>query len=326
MSPKTHHPLIIIGSGPAGCTAAIYAARANLNPILIAGNVAGGQLTTASLIENWPGSLSIRGPALMESMLEHVKQCNVRIVYDQLTATDLKKIPLELKGEKALYSCDALIIATGASARYLGLSSEQRFLGRGVSACATCDGYFYRGKKVAVVGGGNTAIDEALYLSDLAEQVTLIHRRDQFRAEPILLGHLNTKISTHKIKLKTNTIVSEVMGDDKNGVTALSLTNVNTKETEQLPVDGLFVAIGHTPNTQIFQHQLPMQHDYLLVKKHAEYQTATEIPGVFVAGDVGDPIYRQAITSAASGCMAAIDVKKYLDYEKNHQNMGRSNR
>lgn len=310
-----HHRLIILGSGPAGWTAAIYAARANLNPVLITGLTPGGQLSLTTDVDNWPGGKEgLQGPDLMASMKYHAERFNTIVINDEITSAELSERPFLLKGN-ATYSCDALIIATGATAKYLGLASEETFKGKGVSACATCDGFFYRNKKVVVVGGGNTAVEETLFLSNLAEQVTLIHRRDQLRAEKILIDHLMQKKSTTgKINLAWNHIVEEILGD-KSGVTGIRIINTLTNETSVLETDGVFIAIGHRPNTAIFQGQLDMHHNgYLKIQSGIETNaTSTNIPGVFAAGDVSDPSYRQAITAAGSGCMAALDADKYLD-------------
>ena len=313
MSESTHHKLIILGSGPAGYTAAVYAARANLNPVLITGMQQGGQLTTTTEVENWPGGSSdMTGPGLMEEMKAHVERFNTEIVIDHINEVELTKRPFTLKGDKN-YTCDALIIATGASARYLGLDSEEAFKGRGVSACATCDGFFYRNQKVAVVGGGNTAVEEALYLSNIAAEVHLIHRRTGFRSEKILLDRLDDKVKNGNIILHTDRVLDEVLGDEM-GVTALRLKGTLSDKTEELAVMGVFIAIGHSPNTGIFNDHLAMNHGYLKVQTGSEGNaTQTSIEGVFAAGDVSDHIYRQAITSAGTGCMAALDAERYLD-------------
>ena len=309
-----HHRLIILGSGPAGYTAAVYAARANLNPVLIAGLQPGGQLTTTTEVDNWPGDhTGVEGPELMERMRQHAERFNTRIIYDQIVATDLTQRPLLLKGDSASYTCDALIIATGASARYLGLPSEEAFKGKGVSACATCDGFFYRNKPVAVIGGGNTAVEEALYLANIASHVTVVHRRDQFRSEKILADKLQAKAAEGKVTIEWHHVLDEVLGD-KMGVTGMRIKDVRDGSTKEITLDGVFVAIGHSPNTAIFEGQLAMQDGYLKTKGGSEgFATQTSIPGVFAAGDVQDHIYRQAITSAGSGCMAALDAEKYLD-------------
>ncbi|VXB27908.1 thioredoxin-disulfide reductase [Pseudomonas sp. 8O] len=313
MSAVRHARVIILGSGPAGYSAAVYAARANLKPLLITGIQAGGQLTTTTEVDNWPGDPhGLTGPALMQRMQEHAERFETEIVFDHINAVDLAGKPFTLVGDSATYSCDALIIATGASARYLGLPSEEAFMGRGVSACATCDGFFYRGREVAVVGGGNTAVEEALYLANIASKVTLIHRRETFRAEKILQDKLRARIAEGKIELQLNAEVDEVLGD-ASGVTGVRLKQYGGAYRE-LKVDGLFVAIGHTPNTSLFEGQLALKDGYLVVNGgHEGNATATTIEGVFAAGDVADSVYRQAITSAGAGCMAALDVERYLD-------------
>ncbi len=309
-----HSKVIILGSGPAGYTAAVYAARANLDPLLITGIQQGGQLMTASEVENWPGEVAgIQGPELMMKLQEHAEKFNARIEFDHIHTTDLKAKPIRLIGDVGEYTCDALIIATGASAQYLGLESEEKFMGRGVSGCATCDGFFYRGNPVAVVGGGNTAVDEALYLSNIASKVTLIHRRDTFRAEPILVKRLMEKVEEGRIELCLNSQVNEVLGDD-GGVTGVSLKNTQDGSLKELAVHGLFIAIGHKPNTDIFAGQIDMENGYIKTAKgQGAMATATSVPGVFAAGDVQDYTYRQAITSAGTGCMAALDVQHYLE-------------
>jgi len=313
MSEVRHARVIILGSGPAGYSAAVYAARANLRPLLITGLQAGGQLTTTTEVDNWPGDPhGLTGPALMQRMQEHAERFETEIVFDHIHAVDLAGKPFVLKGDSGTYTADALIIATGASARYLGLPSEEAFMGKGVSACATCDGFFYRNREVAVVGGGNTAVEEALYLANIASKVTLVHRRETFRAEKILQDKLRARIAEGKIALKLNARVEEVLGDDM-GVTGVRLRN-NDGSAEELKVDGLFVAIGHTPNTSLFENQLQLKDGYLVVNGGRDGNaTATSIPGVFAAGDVADHVYRQAITSAGAGCMAALDVERYLD-------------
>jgi thioredoxin reductase (NADPH) len=314
MSNPQHSRLMILGSGPAGYTAAVYAARANLNPVLITGMQQGGQLTTTTEVENWPGDPhGLTGPALMERMREHAETFHTQIVFDHIHTVDLKQRPFTLTGDNGVYTCDALIIATGASAKYLGLESEQKFSGRGVSACATCDGFFYRNQKVAVVGGGNTAVEEALYLSNIAAEVHLIHRRDSFKAEKILVDRLNAKVASGNIVLHTHRQLAEVLGDDM-GVTGVRLTSTKGDSDEELALQGVFIAIGHQPNTDIFAGQLEMKGGYLVVKSGIEGNaTQTSIEGVFAAGDVSDHIYRQAITSAGTGCMAALDAERYLD-------------
>ena len=314
MSDIKHARLLILGSGPAGYTAAVYAARANLDPVLVTGLQQGGQLTTTTEIENWPGDAEgLTGPALMERMKAHAEHFNTSILFDHINKVDLQQRPFLLEGDSGRYSCDALIIATGASARYLGLPSEQAFMGKGVSACATCDGFFYRKQKVAVIGGGNTAVEEALYLANIASEVHLIHRRDQFRAEKILIKRLYDKVEQGIIHLHLNQTLEEVLGDEM-GVTGVRLRHVTDGKLEDLAVMGLFVAIGHSPNTSIFEGQLAMQNGYLKVQGGSDgFATQTSIPGVFAAGDVADHIYRQAITSAGTGCMAALDAERYLD-------------
>jgi thioredoxin reductase (NADPH) len=314
MSTKNHHRLIILGSGPAGYTAAVYAARANLHPFLITGMQPGGQLTTTTDVDNWPGDVEgLQGPALMERMQQHAERFQTSINYDHITSVDLKKRPFILKGDTETYTCDALIIATGASARYLGLESEQAYQGRGVSACATCDGFFYRNKNVCVIGGGNTAVEEALYLSNIAASVTLIHRRDTLRSEKILQDKLFEKAKTGNVKLMWNCTLEEVLGDNIK-VTGIRARNVLTEQIETLPFDGVFIAIGHTPNTSLFVDQLDMHDGYLTIQSGLQgMATATNIPGVFACGDVADHVYRQAVTSAGFGCMAALDAEKYLD-------------
>ncbi len=314
MSETKHCRVLILGSGPAGYTAAIYATRANLNPVLITGLEQGGQLTTTTDVENWPGGIDgLQGPALMEEMRQHAERFDAEIIFDHINKADLTQRPFWLKGDSGVYTCDALIICTGASARYLGLHSEEAFKGRGVSACATCDGFFYREKPVAVIGGGNTAVEEALYLSNIASQVTLVHRRDALRAEKILQDRLFQREKEGKVKIEWDNVLDEVLGDDS-GVTGIRIKNVKDDSTKELPVDGVFIAIGHTPNTDLFEGQLEMHKGgYLKVKSGVEGDaTACSIPGVFAAGDVGDSIYRQAVTSAGSGCMAALDAERYL--------------
>lgn len=313
MSDVQHHRLIILGSGPAGYTAAIYAARANLKPVIITGMQQGGQLTTTTEVENWPGGVhDLQGPDLMVQMQEHAERFNTEIIFDHIHETVLTERPFRLIGSNT-YTCDALIIATGASAQYLGLESEQAFMGRGVSACATCDGFFYRDQKVAVIGGGNTAVEEALYLSNIASEVTLIHRRDKLRSEKILQDKLFAKAANGNVKILWNHELEEVLGDNS-GVTGLRVKSTVDGSTQEVAVAGLFVAIGHKPNTDIFEGQLDMKDGYIKVKSGLEGNaTATNIPGVFAAGDVADHIYRQAITSSGAGCMAALDAEKFLD-------------
>lgn len=314
MSTAHHHKLIILGSGPAGYTAAVYAARANLNPVIITGMEMGGQLTTTTEVDNWPGAFAgIQGPQLVEDMKKHAERFDTKIIFDHIREADLQVRPFKLTGDSGHYSCDALIIATGASAKYLGLPSEEAFKGKGVSACATCDGFFYRGQKVAVVGGGNTAVEEALYLSNIASEVYLIHRRDTFRSEKILIDHLNEKVKHGNIRLVTDHEVDEVLGD-KMGVTGVRVKSTKSGNTQEIEVQGLFIAIGHHPNSDIFQGQLELNNGYIKVKSGLEGNvTQTNIEGVFAAGDVMDHIYRQAITSAGTGCMAALDAERYLD-------------
>lgn len=314
MSTSNHHRLIILGSGPAGYTAAVYAARANLNPVLITGMEPGGQLTTTTDVDNWPGDVEgLQGPALMERMQKHAERFETKIIFDHIVKADLTKKPFVLQGDSENYTCDALIIATGASAQYLGLDSEAAYQGRGVSACATCDGFFYRNKAVCVIGGGNTAVEEALYLSNIASSVTLVHRRDTLRAEKILQDKLFEKARTGNIKIIWNHTLDEVLGDGMK-VTGASLRHMTDNNKEQITVDGVFIAIGHTPNTGLFTDQLDMKAGYLTIKSGLDgMATSTSIPGVFACGDVADHVYRQAITSAGFGCMAALDAEKYLD-------------
>ncbi|GAB1620756.1 thioredoxin-disulfide reductase [Agarivorans sp. B2Z047] len=314
MSNAKHHKLIILGSGPAGYTAAVYAARANLNPVLITGIQQGGQLTTTTEVENWPGDAEgLTGPALMERMQAHAEKFETEIVFDHINEVDFKEKPYKLKGDSGEYTCDALIIATGASAKYLGLPSEEAFKGKGVSACATCDGFFYRNQKVAVVGGGNTAVEEALYLSNIASEVHLIHRREEFRSEKILTKRLMDKVANGNIVLHLNQTLDEVLGDEM-GVTGVRTKNVQDGTSQDIDVMGAFIAIGHQPNTGIFEGQLEMKDGYLTIQSGTEGNaTQTSIPGIYAAGDVADHIYRQAITSAGAGCMAALDAERYLD-------------
>lgn len=313
MSDTKHCKLLILGSGPAGYTAAVYAARANLQPVLITGVEQGGQLMTTTDVDNWPADdQGVQGPALMERFKKHAERFETELVFDQIHTVDLKSKPYTLTGDSATYTCDALIICTGASARYLGLPSEEAFKGKGVSACATCDGFFYKGKRVAVIGGGNTAVEEALYLSNIASEVVVVHRRDELRAEKIMQKHLFEKQDAGKVVMKWNNNLDEVLGDDM-GVTGMRIKN-NDGTTEDIDLHGVFIAIGHTPNTDIFKDQLDMAGGYIKVKSGLEGgATATSVEGVFAAGDVMDHIYRQAITSAGSGCMAALDAEKYLD-------------
>lgn len=314
MNPNNHHRLIILGSGPAGFTAAIYAARANLNPVIIAGKQPGGQLTTTTDVDNWPGDVDdLQGPILMERMQAHAERFDTKIISDHIKKASLQQRPFVLEGDNETYTCDALIIATGASARYLGLASESAYQGRGVSACATCDGFFYRNKHVCVIGGGNTAVEEALYLSNLAATVTLIHRRDHLRSEKILQDKLFEKAKTGNINIIWNHTLDEVLGNEMK-VTGARLRDIHTNQMQEIAVDGVFIAIGHTPNTDLFIDQLDMKDGYIKIKTGLEgMATATNIPGVFACGDVADHIYRQAITSAGFGCMAALDAEKYLD-------------
>jgi thioredoxin reductase (NADPH) len=309
-----HSKLLILGSGPAGYTAAVYAARANLNPVLITGIQQGGQLSTTTEVDNWPDDADgVQGPELMERMLKHAERFNTQVIFDHIHTADLASRPFKLAGDEGVYTCDALVIATGASARYLGLESEDAFKGRGVSACATCDGFFYRGKPVAVIGGGNTAVEEALYLSNIASKVTVVHRRDKFRSERILSDKLIERSKTGNVAIEWNHVLEEVLGDDQ-GANAVRIKNVQDGSSKDIAVEGVFIAIGHSPNTEIFAGQLAMKHGYITVKGGAEGDaTATSVPGVFAAGDVADAVYRQAITSAGSGCMAALDAEKYLD-------------
>lgn len=316
MSVSNHHRLIILGSGPAGYTAAVYAARANLHPVMITGMQPGGQLTTTTEVDNWPGDVEgLQGPALMERMQKHAERFDTKIIFDHIVKADLSKKPFTLTGDSEQYTCDALIIATGASARYLGLESESAYQGRGVSACATCDGFFYRNKAVCVIGGGNTAVEEALYLSNLASSVTLIHRRDSLRAEKILQDKLFEKTRSGNIRIIWNSSLEEVLGDGKK-VNGAKIRHLADGTTQNLEVDGVFIAIGHTPNTDLFQGQLAMRDGYITIKSGLEgMATSTSISGVFACGDVADHVYRQAITSAGFGCMAALDAEQYLDLE-----------
>ncbi|MCE8011052.1 thioredoxin-disulfide reductase [Halomonas desiderata] len=314
MSEARHERLIILGSGPAGYTAAVYAARANLKPVLITGIQAGGQLTTTTDVDNWPGDdAGVQGPELMERMKRHAERFDTEVLFDHIHEVDLRNRPFTLKGDSGSYTCDALIVATGASARYLGLPSEQQFMGQGVSACATCDGFFYRNKEVVVVGGGNTAVEEALYLSNIASKVTLVHRRDSLRAEKILQDKLREKAASGNVVLEWNHVVEEVLGD-ASGVTGVRIRSTLDDSVKEIEAPGVFIAIGHSPNTGIFEGQLEMHDGYIKVKSGLEGNaTATSIPGVFAAGDVMDHVYRQAVTSAGTGCMAALDAERYLD-------------
>ncbi|MEM7054067.1 MAG: thioredoxin-disulfide reductase [Pseudomonadota bacterium] len=314
MANSRHFRLLILGSGPAGYTAAIYAARANLKPAIITGIQQGGQLMTTTEVENWPGDgHDLQGPELMQRMLDHAERFETEMIFDHIHTADLSQRPIRLEGDNGHYTCDALIIATGASARYLGLDSEEQFKGRGVSACATCDGFFYRDKPVAVIGGGNTAVEEALYLSNIASQVILVHRRDSLRAEKILQDRLFAREAEGKVKIIWDHTVDEVLGND-DGLTGVRLTHKETDETQQIDVDAMFVAIGHDPNTSIFTNQLDMEGGYIQIKSGLEgMSTSTSVPGVFAAGDVADHVYRQAVTSAGFGCMAALDAERFLD-------------
>ena len=311
---EQHHKLIILGSGPAGYTAAVYAARANLNPVLITGVEQGGQLMTTTDVDNWPGDNDgVQGPDLMQRMLKHAERFDTEVLFDYVTEVDLKSRPFKLVGGSVTYSCDALIIATGASAMYLGMDSEEAFKGKGVSACATCDGFFYRGEDVVVIGGGNTAVEEALYLSNIASKVTVVHRRDQFRGEKILHDKLNGRVAEGKAEIQWNHVLDEVLGDDQ-GVTGVRIKHVDTGQTQEISCKGVFIAIGHKPNTQIFEGQLEMNGGYIKVRSGLEGNaTATSVDGVFASGDVMDHVYRQAVTSAGTGCMAALDAERYLD-------------
>jgi thioredoxin reductase (NADPH) len=314
MSETKHCRLLILGSGPAGYAAAVYGARANLSPVLVTGLEQGGQLMTTTDVDNWPGDPDgVLGPDLMERMRKHAERFETEIIFDHINKVDLGARPFSLSGDSAVYTCDALIISTGASAMYLGMESEERFKGRGVSACATCDGFFYRNQKVAVIGGGNTAVEEALYLSNIASEVTLVHRRDALRAEKILQKQLFDKAENGNVRLAWNNVLDEVLGD-KTGVTGIRIKNVQDGTTENIELQGVFIAIGHKPNTQIFEGQLDMAGGYIKVNSGTDGNaTATSVPGVFAAGDVMDHVYRQAITSAGTGCMAALDAEKYLD-------------
>ena len=314
MSDTRHCPLLILGSGPAGYTAAIYAARANLNPVLITGMEQGGQLTTTTEVDNWPGdNEGVQGPELMDRMLKHAERFNTEVIFDHIHTTELTKKPFKLIGDQATYTCDALIIATGASAQYLGLDSEEEFKGRGVSACATCDGFFYRNQKVAVIGGGSTAVEEALYLSNIASEVVVVHRRDAFRSEKILSDQVKQKAESGNVTIEWDHVLDEVLGDDS-GVTGMRIKNVKDESTKEVDLQGVFIAIGHKPNTDIFAGQLDMQHGYLTVTGGIEGNaTQTSIEGIFAAGDVMDHVYKQAVTSAGTGCMAALDAERFMD-------------
>ena len=312
-APK-HCRVLILGSGPAGYSAAVYAARANLQPVLITGLAQGGQLMTTTDVDNWPAdAMGVQGPELMERFQQHAERFKTELIFDHIHTAKLGETPISLVGDQGTYTCDSLIIATGASAMYLGLPSEEKFMGKGVSGCATCDGFFYKNQDVAVVGGGNTAVEEALYLTNIAKKVTLIHRRDKFRAEPINVDHLMKKVKEGKVEMKTFNVLDEVLGNDS-GVNAVRIKNTQTGATEKIALQGVFIAIGHRPNTEIFAGQLDMQNGYIITKTGlAGMATATSVPGVFAAGDVQDHVYRQAITSAGTGCMAALDAQKYLE-------------
>ena len=316
MSDNQHAKVLILGSGPAGYTAAVYAARANLNPVLVTGMAQGGQLMTTTEVDNWPADVNgVQGPELMQRFLEHAERFNTKIIFDHVSSVDLSKRPFTLKGDSGEYTCDSLIIATGASAKYLGLPSETAFMGRGVSGCATCDGFFYRDQVVCVVGGGNTAVEEALYLSNIASKVYLVHRRDKFKAEPILVDKLMAKVAAGKIELKTFCTLDEVLGD-ASGVTGVRIKSVRDGVTEDITLRGCFIAIGHAPNTEIFQGQLDMAGGYIITQGGLKgFATQTSTPGVFAAGDVQDHVYRQAITSAGTGCMAALDAQRFLEQD-----------
>ncbi len=309
-----HHRLIILGSGPAGYSAAVYAARANLKPALITGLAQGGQLMTTTDVDNWPADADgIQGPELMARFLKHAERFGTEIVFDHVNRVQLREKPFTLEGDSATYTCDALVIATGASARYLGLPSESAFMGKGVSACATCDGFFYKGEDVAVIGGGNTAVEEALYLSNIAKSVTLVHRRDKLRAEAIMIDKLMDRVKNGNVRVEWNQTLDEVLGDNT-GVTGIRIKGATQSNTQEMPLKGVFIAIGHTPNTQIFEGQIDMANGYIKTKSgNIGNATATNIPGVFAAGDVQDHVYRQAVTSAGTGCMAALDAQKYLE-------------
>ena len=315
-SVNQHAKVLILGSGPAGYTAAIYAARANLDPVLITGMAQGGQLTTTTEVDNWPADvMGVQGPELMQRFLEHAERFKTQIVFDHINKVDLSKRPFTLTGDSGTYTCDSLIIATGASAKYLGLPTEEAFMGRGVSACATCDGFFYREQPVCVIGGGNTAVEEALYLSNIASKVTLVHRRDKFKAEPILVDKLMDKVKEGKIELKTHFVLDEVLGD-QSGVTGIRIKSTQSDKTEDIALQGCFIAIGHHPNTDIFQGQIELENGYIVTQMgRGGFATQTSVPGVFAAGDCQDHVYRQAITSAGTGCMAALDAQRFLEQE-----------
>ena len=316
-TPTQHAQVLILGSGPAGYTAAVYAARANLNPVLVTGMAQGGQLMTTTEVDNWPADVhGVQGPELMQRFLEHAERFKTEILFDHVNKVDFSKRPFTLTGDSATYTCDSLIIATGASAKYLGLPSETAFMGRGVSGCATCDGFFYRDQTVCVVGGGNTAVEEALYLSNIASKVIVVHRRDKFKAEPILIDKMMEKVASGKIELKTFRTLEEVLGD-ASGVTGIRVKNVNDDTTEDIQLTGCFIAIGHAPNTEIFEGQLEMAGGYIVTQGGLKgFATQTSVPGVFAAGDVQDHVYRQAITSAGTGCMAALDAQRFLEQQE----------
>ena len=315
-TPTQHAQVLILGSGPAGYTAAVYAARANLKPLLITGMAQGGQLMTTTEVDNWPADVNgVQGPELMQRFLEHAERFQTQIVFDHISKVDFSKRPFTLTGDNGVYTCDALIIATGASAKYLGLPSEEAFMGRGVSACATCDGFFYREQPVCVIGGGNTAVEEALYLANIASKVTLVHRRDKFKAEPILVDKLMDKVKEGRIVLKTHFTLDEVLGD-QSGVTGIRIKNTQDGHTEEIALQGAFIAIGHHPNTDIFQGQLELENGYIVTQGGLKgFATQTSVPGVFAAGDCQDYVYRQAITSAGTGCMAALDAQRFLEQQ-----------
>ena len=316
MSKTQHARVLILGSGPAGYTAAVYAARANLNPVLVTGMAQGGQLMTTTEVDNWPADVNgVQGPELMQRFLEHAERFKTQVIFDHINTVDLSKRPFTLKGDDTTYTCDALILSTGASAKYLGLPSETAFMGRGVSGCATCDGFFYRDQLCCVIGGGNTAVEEALYLSNIASKVYLVHRRDKFKAEPILVDKLMEKVAAGKIELKTFHTLDEVLGD-ASGVTGIRIKSTTTGALEDIALQGCFIAIGHAPNTEIFQGQLAMENGYIVTQSGLKgFATQTSVPGVFAAGDVQDHVYRQAITSAGTGCMAALDAQRFLEQE-----------
>lgn len=320
MSDTKHCRLLILGSGPAGYTAAVYAARANLQPVLVTGMEQGGQLTTTTDVDNWPGDFAgVQGPELMDRMLKHAERFDTEVIFDHIHSADLAQRPFRLTGDQGTYTCDALIIATGASAQYLGLESEENFKGRGVSACATCDGFFYRNQKVAVIGGGNTAVEEALYLSNIASEVVVVHRRDQFRSEKILSDQLVQKAENGNVTIEWDHVLDEVLGD-QSGVTGIRIKNVKDDSTKEIDLMGVFIAIGHKPNTDLFEGQLEMQHGYISITGGLDGKaTQTSIEGIFAAGDVADHVYRQAITSAGSGCMAALDAERYLDAKESEK-------